>query len=102
MVDYHVITERASIMSIGRHIVKSCINHIETSEHILQCLGCENRKKASQNYLKNMQITMGKMGTNTTTIRVIITHLSAWLNKQNQPTMEEIAPDASVHLKEVL
>jgi hypothetical protein len=45
---------------------------------------------------------MVKMGRNTTTIRVIITHFSAWLNKQKQPTMEEIVPDASVHLKEAV
>jgi hypothetical protein len=42
---------------------------------------------------------MINMGTNSTTIRVIITYLRNWLNKESQPILQEIAPDASEFLK---
>jgi hypothetical protein len=76
-----------------------CKDIIECENHILQCEKCEIRKKGRNTYLKTLQDTMIKMGTNSTTIRVIISYLRAWLNNAKMPNLEEIAPDASVHLK---
>jgi hypothetical protein len=41
---------------------------------------------------------MIKLGTNSTTIRVISSHVTAWLNHQTSPDMSVIAPDSSEFL----
>jgi hypothetical protein len=79
-----------------------CKDIIECENHVLQCAECEIRKQGRIKYLKTIQDTMIKMGTNSTTIRVIITYLRSWLNNEQVPKLQEIAPDASEYLKETV
>jgi ribonuclease HI len=76
-----------------------CKTTIECTDHIIQCKGCQPRVKGRQEYLKILQNKMIMMGTNSTTIRVIIAHLRAWLEQSEIPEMHEIAPEASEFLK---
>jgi hypothetical protein len=41
---------------------------------------------------------MIKMGTNSTTIRIILAHIRAWLEKKSPPDTTEIVPEASTAL----
>jgi hypothetical protein len=52
-----------------------CRTNIETNEHILQCSICGDRKKIQKDYLRKLQATMIKLGTNECTIRVLIIYL---------------------------
>jgi hypothetical protein len=78
----------------------SCRDHIEDNDHILQCKKCTNRETLRNNYLEKIKKIMITMGTHTTTIDVIITHLRTWLYQLPKPNIDEIAPHASVYLKQ--
>jgi hypothetical protein len=45
---------------------------------------------------------MVNYGTNPTTIRLIISHLRAWLDQCQMPNIEDIAPEASESLREAV
>jgi hypothetical protein len=48
--------------------------------------------------MKNLTTIMIEFGTNTTTIRVILANIRAWLGKISPPELSEIAPEASAGL----
>jgi hypothetical protein len=81
---------------------RQCPNVIECTDHIIKCAGCNSRSKERTTYLKHIQNQMIIMGTNTTTIRVIIAHLQAWLDDKPMPDLIEIAPEASEYLKKTV
>jgi hypothetical protein len=75
-----------------------CKNYIECNNHILQCPKCKTKIKLRKSYIQNLTNLMIKMGTNSTTIRVLISHTRAWLEDLEMPNMSEIAPEASLEL----
>jgi hypothetical protein len=79
-----------------------CTNYIECNKHIIQCTSCNKREKLRKQYIHNLQTEMIKMGTNSTTIRVISAHLRAWFQETSPPDMNEIAPEASYQLQQAV
>jgi hypothetical protein len=75
---------------------------VEDTSHIITCPLCDKRKKVRTDYIKTLQYKMINMGTNTTTVRVIIHHLPSWLNQTPALVLQEIAPEASEHLKQAV
>jgi hypothetical protein len=79
-----------------------CTNEIESNDHILRCTKCQERTKSRKKYIEQLQRIMTKMGTNTTTTRVIIAHLRVWLGDTTGPKLVEVAQEASTELKQAI
>jgi hypothetical protein len=77
-----------------------CPLRIEDTDHIVKCMGDSANQKIRNRYFMKIHAIMTNMGTNDTTIRVIIHNLRSWIDESVGPSMAVIAPDASVHLIE--
>jgi hypothetical protein len=76
----------------------TCKSEQESENHILQCQQCKKRNILRNSYTRTLQTIMTAQGTNSTTIRVILSYVRAWLNRTEVPIMEDIAPEASTDL----
>jgi hypothetical protein len=78
---------------------KTCGVQVEDLYHVLKCETCSKRHLLRKKYITDLKDKMVYMGTNTDTIRVVTTYLQAWLCNTNYPTLMEIMPNASKHMK---
>jgi hypothetical protein len=68
---------------------------VESQIHILQCKACEHRAKIRDEYIKKFVKHFEDHRINETTTRVVIANVRAWVNQTRQPTMQNLAPNAS-------
>jgi hypothetical protein len=79
-----------------------CPTTEECQNHILQCKECVDRSSLRKNYLLTLKSYLEHTGTNTTTIRVIISYLNSWLQQSTLPDIQTIAPEASKFLEKAI
>jgi ribonuclease HI/Zn finger protein HypA/HybF involved in hydrogenase expression len=77
-----------------------CINVVEDQAHVLRCPKCPSRSILRKKFKKDLHRYLTNSQVNSTTSRVLTFTLNAWLDKNQLPKLNELAPDASQHLKQ--
>jgi Zn finger protein HypA/HybF involved in hydrogenase expression len=72
----------------------------EDQSHVLRCPKCPSRKLIQEKFKKDLLKVLINTDTDETITRVISFTINAWLDGRPLPTLQDIAPDASRHLKQ--
>jgi hypothetical protein len=77
---------------------KLCTGIDECQNHLLQCTRCEKRNEIRNKFMTRLTRELKDQRTNQTTITVLTHYVKSWLKGDENPILQNIAPEASATL----
>jgi hypothetical protein len=97
--DGPVMKKKTSTMNISSKYCKQCVNITETQYHVLQCKNCERRQECKKKFLDEVRKVFANTNTNSDLSRVIVHHISAWINQEEPEPLRNLVDGAIKQLE---
>jgi hypothetical protein len=75
------------------------VNITETQYHVLQCKNCERRQECKKKFLDEVRKVFANTNTDSDLSRVIVHHISAWINQEEPEPLRNLVDGATKQLE---